>query len=1583
MKLRLLLFSVLLVTGLASAQVNLPRWGQVTKPRICPAFGCGPLHFRWASVTAATEPSLGGTGADLHLEFPIYNRSLPNRAQIEATLVYDSLFWGVSGGAWQPEPGGGWWLRTSAGKLVRTENIQYAVCGWDDGSGNNNGGGNIYEFNFSVAEPDGSLASAGTVMESSPPHGTHTEGEYWDCPGGDALPESLNTSDGKGFSVTVSGTYANVAGVAYDGYGDTVTDGLTDPNGNSMSASSSALTDALGTAVTVAGAGTPSSPITYTYTGPNNSPETITVLYESAYMTANFGCYANWGGNVNVPEAIEYPDGSTYTFSYASNGFLSSVAQPSGGTIYYTGWYLGVTCNPTLYITNGYGEYNSIDGSGRQWTWAFNSSNGQNQQVDPLGENTVFTTDSGGNLIEEDHYQGAWNNSFRISKITNSGTVYSRTSVTALCSPSDPTDPCGSTDHTQLQSSSTVNLDGYGFVTSTSATDWGVGAPPATPLRQTVNTYNLIGNGEVPDTTKLEDGSGTQQALTTWSYSGTVNPVSETSYYNASSGLTTSFTWNSNGTLHAATAPTGAVATFGYTCGSGFFPNSVQTVLGTTTSTWDCNGGVETGATDLNGHTSSATYDSRWRQLTKTNAEGDVTNFTWPLPSNGFQVTEVATTVSGSTSDALTYSDALGRPIVQQRRQAPGSSNFDSVQTTYDLMGRPSTVSMPYVATAVGQLAPAGTAFTKTSYDALSRATKVVDGGTGETDYAYNQNDVLSTVQGAGSTAPSVSRQEQFDGLGRLASVCEITAGSGIGNNWPSGNCGQTNNAGNGYLTAYTRNALGQITGVTQNAQGSVKEARSYQFDQLGRLTQEVNPETKGIAVNYTYDTDSSCGTSAADMGGMVKRVNARGIVTCYLHKPDGSGRLDHVTYSDGTPAKSFVYATTNPQAVEGYSAQNAVGQLVEAATADGTDEVFGFDAMGRPTLNAQKSPHSFGWYTATASWYFNGVASGLGLSDGNGNLIPGGQVTYSADGEGRPSYAADPGEVLVSAVGYTPLGLQSLTYGSSDHHADTDTYSFDADTGRMTGYSFAVNGATDAGTYNWLTNGGLGSFTVADSVAGTADNGFGCSYSHDDMGRLSQSNCGAPSNLTLTFDPFGNVCKSANSGTSFCPVYDAYNRESGANYDLDGDLLTDPVSGAANAFDAEGRPTTFINQAVVYDALGRAVEGAGHEFVYAPGGAKVAVMSGQALVRADVPLPGGAEAVYNAGGFAYYRHTDMLGSSRLATTYAGSLFSSAAFAPYGEPLLEAGAKDRSFTGQKQDIASGGGGTDANGQYDFLARQYSPTQSRWWTPDPAGLATVDPKNPQSWNRFAYVNGKPLSQTDADGLCGNVVIGGSTQTPGTPDVLEQTLFANSIRADLAFPFAGQDVVGSIASVEGAASGVINLAVLTAARAIVDTAALGGQFTVYEFSGGAQAAQTALRLLPTSISSRAKIVGISPGFGFGLFSLSPREDLTVGGFGAENFGTDLTAIGNGLNAGPAFPTSCSHNANCEFLQAGAALRAAASPSCGQKIKPPFTPSLGPGGGLPVGDLSFWGITGNFIDIFFLRWSVSTWQQFGSVK
>ena len=152
-------------------------------------------------------------------------------------------------------------------------------------------------------------------------------------------------------------------------------------------------------------------------------------------------------------------------------------------------------------------------------------------------------------------------------------------------------------------------------------------------------------------------------------------------------------------------------------------------------------------------------------------------------------------------------------------------------------------------------------------------------------------------------------------------------------------------------------------------------------------------------------------------------------------------------------------------------------------------------------------------------------------------------------------------------------------------------------------------------------------------------------------------------------------------------------------------------------------------------------------QIVYGPLGNKLALMNGQTLSKGFVGLPGGATAVYtwnnSSAVLSYYRHADWLGSSRLDSSSSQAVIYQVAYGPYGEPYDESGTTDRNFTGQNQDTVGD--------MYDFLYREYHEIQGRWVLPDPAGLAAVDPTNPQSWNRYAYVVGNPLGLIDPLGL----------------------------------------------------------------------------------------------------------------------------------------------------------------------------------------------------------------------------------------
>lgn len=226
-------------------------------------------------------------------------------------------------------------------------------------------------------------------------------------------------------------------------------------------------------------------------------------------------------------------------------------------------------------------------------------------------------------------------------------------------------------------------------------------------------------------------------------------------------------------------------------------------------------------------------------------------------------------------------------------------------------------------------------------------------------------------------------------------------------------------------------------------------------------------------------------------------------------------------------------------------------------------------------------------------------------------------------------------------------------------------------------------------------------------------------------------------------------------NGIAFQPTYSASTNRftaipgASVSYDATGNLTAD--GSHTYTWNADGRPLTVDSVNITYDALGRVVEQARGttyiEFAYDPTGRMAQAMTGQVGGTAIVALPGGGKALYASQ--LLFRHPDWLGTSRLTTTLNRTVYYDGAYAPFGENYAGSGTTDLDFTGQIQNTVTG--------LYDFPFREYSPVQSRWASPDPAGLAAVNPANPQSWNRYAYISNNPTAAIDPLGLFGSDAI----------------------------------------------------------------------------------------------------------------------------------------------------------------------------------------------------------------------------------
>jgi RHS repeat-associated protein len=120
--------------------------------------------------------------------------------------------------------------------------------------------------------------------------------------------------------------------------------------------------------------------------------------------------------------------------------------------------------------------------------------------------------------------------------------------------------------------------------------------------------------------------------------------------------------------------------------------------------------------------------------------------------------------------------------------------------------------------------------------------------------------------------------------------------------------------------------------------------------------------------------------------------------------------------------------------------------------------------------------------------------------------------------------------------------------------------------------------------------------------------------------------------------------------------------------------------------------------------------------------------------------------AAVEADGTIHHFHLDHLGTPRLITDQAGNRVALHSYYPFGQEATDPEQSPFSlkFTGHERDE----NGDVPKGVLDYMKARYcSPILGRFLSLDPV---LGDPRKPQSWNRYAYVQGNPINFTDPDG-----------------------------------------------------------------------------------------------------------------------------------------------------------------------------------------------------------------------------------------
>jgi len=275
-------------------------------------------------------------------------------------------------------------------------------------------------------------------------------------------------------------------------------------------------------------------------------------------------------------------------------------------------------------------------------------------------------------------------------------------------------------------------------------------------------------------------------------------------------------------------------------------------------------------------------------------------------------------------------------------------------------------------------------------------------------------------------------------------------------------------------------------------------------------------------------------------------------------------------------------------------------------------------------------------------------------------------------------------------------------------------------------------------------------------------------SYDYDQAGRLLASHTGSearahvgvgpggtidgPYSQRYYYDQWGNITGREGWGGAN-PQYGAgytNNKMNGMVYDAAGNLA-DAGGGWTFTYDATGQQATsaMYNLQQYYDGdrlRGKKVEsGVATYYLRSSvlGGQVIAEINGSgAWVRGYVYLGGEMLAVQQGG--VYWMYQDPVAKSKRVTDGSGNVVSTIELDPWG------GETNRSSNEAFQPHKFSTYEHDVNASDDAMHRRYNRWWSRFEQPDPYD-GSYDFSNPQSFNRYIYVQNDPVNATDPSGL----------------------------------------------------------------------------------------------------------------------------------------------------------------------------------------------------------------------------------------
>jgi RHS repeat-associated protein len=533
--------------------------------------------------------------------------------------------------------------------------------------------------------------------------------------------------------------------------------------------------------------------------------------------------------------------------------------------------------------------------------------------------------------------------------------------------------------------------------------------------------------------------------------------------------------------------------------------------------------GVSRGATSTCPASSAATtYDGNGYPSSRTDWNGNVSNFNYDASGNLMQATTAMNTVAANTV-VNTWS---GYDLAQQTsKDANGTAYARTTYTYITLPGlsgrRPATVVSDDLRTG----AQRSTAYAYTSHANKALATMTVTaalpGSTAVTTYTY---DTLGNLTSAVNALGHQSTWSNYNGLGLPGRVTDA----------------------NGISTDYVYNAKGQVVSATAILPTGNRVV-SYQYNNARQFTDIAMPTgavarlrynaglrvtSVGNALNEFASLDLdvpgnsassrsprhtpavSGGTPVANAAGEFLGVERMDSLGRTRQLPGNNGQLVTHTYDNNSNLKTRTDATGRVTSYD-YDAQNRV---TKTTAPDGGITFYAYDSEGN--LRNVTDPRSL-----VTTYGYNGF----------------GQVTQRISPDtGTTSYAYDSAGRLATetrangaVIAYTWDKLGRVTSRTSG--GVTESFTYDVGTygkGRLTG----ISDATGSTSYVYNADGQLSQ--QASTIFGTT---YTTTWSYDSAGRMTGLSYPSGLSLTYAYDVYGRLSRVASNVAGWATLADSF----------------------------------------------------------------------------------------------------------------------------------------------------------------------------------------------------------------------------------------------------------------------------------------------------------------------------------------------------------------------------------------------------------------------------------------------------------